>query len=74
MTNLTFLTKDPPIEKLSQSGRVGSRIFFEAVMAPINEMNHSNQHFLFMTVATKLHSATMPPWQGYVNSKSIDWN
>ena len=55
MTNLTFLTKDPPIEKLSQSGRVGSRIFFEAVMAPINEMNHSNQHSLFMTEATQCH-------------------
>ena len=53
-------------QSVSQAGRVGSRIFFEAVMAPINEMNHSNQHSLFMTVE--------PPWQGYVNSKSIDWN
>ena len=72
MTNLTFLTKDPPVEKLRQSGRVGSRIFFEAVMAPINEMNQSNQHSLFMTEATQWY--TVPPWQGYVNSKSIDWN
>ena len=38
MTSSTFLTKDPPIEKLrSQSDCVGSRISFEAVMVPINE-------------------------------------